>query len=136
MPLDHTGSFPGRPDRPPSQNVLGGMLEACSVLPLTGFFRDGCCNTGLQDRGSHTVCAVVTADFLRFSQERGNDLSTPRPEHGFSGLKPGDRWCLCAPRWQEALQAGCAPKVMLEATHAAALDHCTLEDLKRHVAQR
>ncbi len=136
MPLDQTGRFGGEPDREPSRNVLGGALRACSTEPLTGFFRDGCCNTGPQDRGSHTVCAVVTAEFLRFSRQRGNDLSTPRPEHGFPGLRPGDRWCLCAPRWQEAFEAGCAPTVTLEATHAGALDHCALEDLERHAAQR
>ncbi len=135
MPLDQTGSFASRPNRQPSQNVLGGTLETCSTKPLTGFFRDGCCNTGPQDGGSHTVCAVVTSEFLRFSQEHGNDLSTPRPEHGFPGLKPGDRWCLCAPRWQEAFEAGCAPMVTLEATHVGALDHCALEDLERHAAQ-
>ena len=135
MPLDQTGGYPGRPDRQPSRNVLGGPLQACSTQPLTGFFRDGCCNTGPQDHGSHTVCAVVTADFLRFSAEHGNDLSTPRPEHGFPGLKPGDRWCLCAPRWQEAFEAGCAPMVTLEATHAAALQHCSIEDLERHAAR-
>ncbi len=132
MPFDQIRSSPDRPDRRSSQNVLGGTMQVCSTEPLTGFFRDGCCNTGPQDRGSHTVCAVVTAEFLRFSQERGNDLSTPRPEHGFPGLKPGDRWCLCAPRWQEAFEAGCAPMVTLEATHAGALDHCLLEDLRRH----
>ena len=118
------------------RNVVGGELEPCGTDPMTGFLRDGCCNTGPQDRGSHTVCAVMTAGFLRFSQEQGNDLSTPRFEHGFSGLKPGDRWCLCAPRWQEALEAGFAPQVALEATHAGALAHCALEDLKRHAAQR
>ncbi len=135
MPLDQTGGFSGRPERPPGRNVLGGVLQRCSTEPLTGFFRDGCCNTGPQDVGSHTVCAVVTAEFLRFSAERGNDLSTPRPDYGFAGLQPGDRWCLCAPRWQEALEAGCAPMVMLEATHAGALAHCSLEDLERHAAQ-
>ena len=135
MPLDQTGGFPGRPDRQPSRNVLGGVLQPCSTEPLTGFFRDGCCNTGPQDLGSHTVCAVVTAEFLRFSAERGNDLSTPRPDYGFAGLQPGDRWCLCAPRWQEALEAGCAPMVMLEATHIGALAHCSLADLERHAAQ-
>ncbi len=136
MPLDQTGSFSRRPDRQPSYNVLGGVLQTCSAKPLTGFFRDGCCNTGPQDSGSHTVCAVVTAEFLRFSQERGNDLSTPRPEYGFPGLKPGNSWCLCALRWQEAFKAGCAPTVALEATHIDVLDHCALEDLKRHAAQR
>ena len=132
MPRDATHGPGDQPDRQPGRNILGGTLHACSSAPLTGFFRDGCCNTGRQDRGSHTVCAVVTAGFLRFSQERGNDLSTPRPEHGFPGLRPGDRWCLCAPRWQEALEAGCAPRVALEATHAGALDHCALEDLRGH----
>ncbi len=132
MPLDQTGRFGGEPDRQLNRNVLGSALEACSIEPLTGFFRDGCCNTGPQDRGSHTVCAIVTAEFLRFSKESGNDLSTPRPEHGFPGLRPGDRWCLCAPRWQEALEAGCAPKVALAATHVGALDYCALEDLERY----
>lgn len=136
MPLDQTGSFPSQPDRQPSRNVLGGVLQTCSTEPLTGFFRDGCCNTGSQDRGSHTVCAVVTTEFLRFSREGGNDLSTPRPEYGFPGLKHGDSWCLCAPRWQEAFEAGCAPKVSLEGTHIGALNHCALEDLQSHAAQR
>ena len=136
MPLDQTGSPSGQPDRQPSRNVLGGTLQACSTAPLTGFFRDGCCNTGPQDRGSHTVCAIVTAEFLRFSQEQGNDLSTLRREYGFPGLKPGDQWCLCAPRWQEAFEAGCAPMVALEATHIGALDHCALEDLEGHAAPR
>ncbi len=135
MPLDQTGSFGGQPHREPSHNVLGGTLQTCSTKPLTGFFRDGCCNTGPQDSNSHTVCAVVTVEFLRFSQEHGNDLSTPRLEHGFPGLKPGDRWCLCASRWQEALEAGCAPMVTLEATHIGALDHCKLADLERHTIQ-
>ena len=136
MPLDQTGGFPGRPDQSPSRNVLGGPLQACSTEPATGFFRDGCCNTGPQDQGSHTVCAVVTAEFLRFSAQHGNDLSTPRPEFGFPGLQPGDRWCLCAPRWQEAFEAGCAPMVTLEATHTAALQYCSLDDLERHAAHR
>ena len=128
MPFDETGG------RPPGRNVLGGRLQSCSTDPLTGFFRDGCCNTGREDAGSHTVCAVVTAEFLQFSAERGNDLSTPRPEYGFPGLQPGDRWCLCAPRWQEALEAGCAPLVTLEATEESALGHCALDDLQRHAA--
>ena len=115
--------------------MLGGRLASCSTDPLTGFHRDGCCSTGPEDHGSHTVCAVVTAEFLRFSAAHGNDLSTPRPEYHFPGLKPGDRWCLCAPRWQEALEAGCAPLVTLEATEEGALQHCTLEDLERHAAQ-
>ena len=118
-------------ERHPARNVLGGALATCSMSPLTGFFRDGCCNTGPQDRGSHTVCIVATASFLAFSAARGNDLSTPRPDFGFQGLKPGDRWCLCAPRWQEALLAGSPPKVVLVATHAGALQYCTLQDLKQ-----
>lgn len=113
------------------RNVLGGSLEVCSMRPMTGFFRDGCCDTAEEDIGSHTVCAVMTAEFLAFSRSRGNDLSTPIPELGFPGLKPGDRWCLCAPRWQEALEAGQAPRVVLRATHQGALDHCSLADLKR-----
>lgn len=115
-----------------SINVLGEPLEDCGTDPVTGFFRDGCCNTGPEDVGSHTVCAVVTDDFLAFSRRQGNDLSTPRPEFGFPGLRPGDGWCLCAARWREALEAGCAPRVRLKATHRAALDICDLADLKRH----
>ncbi|MBL8630445.1 MAG: DUF2237 domain-containing protein, partial [Rhodospirillaceae bacterium] len=107
----------------PSKNVLGGPLAECSMTPRTGFFRDGCCNTNAQDVGSHTVCVVMTAEFLAFSKSRGNDLSTPMPEYGFAGLKPGNRWCLCAPRWQEALEANAAPKVVLAATHEGALEH-------------
>jgi len=128
MPLDSSGG--GR--RRSGTNVLGGVLEPCSVSPLTGFFRDGCCNTGPEDVGSHTVCAVLTAEFLAFSKSAGNDLSTPMPQYGFPGLKPGDLWCLCAPRWQEALDAGAAPQVVLRATEAGALAHCGLEDLKCH----
>jgi uncharacterized protein (DUF2237 family) len=115
-----------------SRNVLGLPLSGCSDRPVTGFFRDGCCNTSDEDLGSHTVCAVMTAEFLAFSARAGNDLSTPMPEFGFPGLKPGDRWCLCAPRWQEALEAGAAPKVVLAATHEGALDHCKLADLKKY----
>jgi uncharacterized protein (DUF2237 family) len=113
------------------RNVLGGQLDVCSITPMTGFYRDGCCNTGRADIGSHTVCAVITAKFLDFSKSRGNDLSTPMPELGFPGLKPGDRWCLCAPRWQEAFESGQAPRVVLRATHEAALAYCSLADLKR-----
>ncbi len=113
------------------RNVLGGRLESCSTKPMTGFFRNGCCDTAPQDIGSHTVCIVATADFLNFSRSRGNDLSTPVPEFGFDGLKVGDRWCLCAPRWQEALLAGQAPQVVLKSTHEAALASCDLADLKR-----
>ena len=115
-----------------SINVLGEPLEDCGTDPVTGFFRDGCCNTSPEDFGSHTVCTVVTDEFLAFSRSRGNDLSTPRPEFGFPGLRPGDGWCLCAARWREALEAGCAPRVRLKATHRAALDICDLADLKRH----
>jgi uncharacterized protein len=113
-------------------NVLGGPLLPCSVAPLTGFFRDGCCNTGPEDVGLHVVCVEMTADFLAFSQSRGNDLLTPIPEYGFPGLKPGDRWCLCAARWEEARRAGMAPPVLLEATHVAALEICALDHLKAH----
>ncbi len=128
MPLDDTD--PVRRAR----NVLGGTLELCSLSPRTGFTRTGCCETGPTDLGSHTVCAEVSAAFLDFSKARGNDLSTPRPEYGFAGLKAGDRWCLCAPRWQEALEHGVAPPVVLQATNLAALDHCRLEDLQAHAA--
>ncbi|MCW8873169.1 MAG: DUF2237 domain-containing protein [Xanthomonadales bacterium] len=113
-------------------NVLGEPLALCSEQPLTGFFRDGCCNTAKEDLGLHAVCTRVTAEFLEFSRSRGNDLSTPHPEFGFPGLKPGDQWCLCAARWQEALEAGAAPRVVLQATHAAALRVVKLADLKKH----
>src|SRR5208283_3564727 len=103
-------------------NVLGTDLQPCSVDPLTGFYRDGCCNTGGEDLGVHTVCVQLTADFLVFSKAVGNDLSTPRPEYGFAGLQPGDQWCLCASRWQEAFEAGAAPKVVLAATHRTTLE--------------
>jgi uncharacterized protein len=118
--------------RPQARNVLGEPLEACSFDPMTGFFRDGCCNTSSQDAGSHTVCAVMTDDFLAFSKTSGNDLSTPVPAYGFPGLKAGDRWCLCAPRWRQAHLAGKAPRVLLKATHEGALEHCDLADLKAH----
>ena len=116
----------------PSKNVLGGLLQACSLNPMTGFFRNGCCDTSREDLGSHTVCAVMTAEVLAFSRASGNDLSTPMPDFGFPGLQPGDRWCLCAPRWQEALEAGQAPRVVLRATHEGALAYCSLADLKRY----
>jgi hypothetical protein len=116
----------------PSENVLGRRLEPCSTKPLTGFFRDGHCNTCASDHGSHTVCAVMTAEFLAYSKYVGNDLSTPRPEFRFPGLKPGDRWCLCASRFLQAHDEGCAPKVDLAATHARALDIVPLEILERH----
>jgi len=128
MPFDETN---GRPGRRASRNVLGGLLELCSTRPMTGFFRNGCCDTGPEDIGSHTVCVVMTQDFLAFSQAAGNDLTTPHPEFGFPGLNPGDRWCLCAPRWQEALAAGMAPGVVLAATAEGALEFCTLADLCR-----
>lgn len=120
--------------RAEARNVLGTKLATCSLKPLTGFFRDGCCHTGSEDEGVHTVCVRVTAAFLAFSRARGNDLSTPMPEYEFPGLKPGDRWCLCAARWREALEAGCAPDVVLEATHARTLEFVRLEDLKAHAA--
>ncbi len=121
----------GGPGGRPGRNVLGGRLEICSIKPMTGFFRNGCCDTSRQDVGSHTVCVVMTAEFLTYSKSVGNDLSTPMPEYGFPGLKPGDRWCLCAPRWAEALAEGFAPRVVLRATHEGALQHCELADLKR-----
>ncbi len=115
-----------------AQNVLGGVLEQCSTAPLTGFYRDGCCNTGAEDAGVHVVCARMTAEFLEFSASVGNDLSTPNPASGFDGLGPGDHWCLCASRWQEALEAGAAPMVRLEATHARVLEWVDLADLEAH----
>lgn len=117
---------------PEALNVLGGELAPCSLDPVTGFYRNGCCETGPQDTGLHTVCAVMTAEFLAYSARKGNDLSTPRPEYGFAGLKPGDRWCLCAPRWREALDAGHAPQVVLAATHEASLEFATLAEYKKH----
>ena len=113
-------------------NVLGGPLVACSFDPLTGFFRDGCCHTDENDGGTHVVCARLTTEFLAYSLARGNDLVTPRPEYRFAGLKPGDRWCLCALRWKEAFAAGVAPPVHLEATHAKALEVVSLAQLRLH----
>ena len=118
--------------RPTERNVLGTALESCSRDPLTGFFRDGCCRTGPDDAGVHTVCALMTRDFLEFTVAAGNDLVTPRPEWGFPGLVVGDRWCLCATRWLEAAKAGRAPPVVLEATHEKTLAIVPLELLKRH----
>ena len=115
-----------------AKNVIGTPLKTCSTDPMTGFFRTGCCDTGADDLGIHVVCAEVTADFLAFSASRGNDLSAPNPWFGFAGLRPGDRWCLCAARWKEALAAGVAPPVVLEATHIASLEFVDLDDLKRH----
>ncbi|REL38833.1 DUF2237 domain-containing protein [Rhodohalobacter sp. SW132] len=113
----------------PEKNIFGTKLIACSEDPMTGFYRDGCCNTGPQDHGIHTVCAVMTEEFLEFSKSKGNDLSTPKPQWNFPGLKPGDRWCLCAPRWLEAYRAGKAPKVKLEATHEKTLEIVDLDTL-------
>jgi uncharacterized protein (DUF2237 family) len=109
-----------------SKNVLGGVLKSCSTDPMTGWFRDGCCETQANDRGRHLVCAVMTDDFLAFSKAQGNDLSTPRPEYSFEGLKAGDQWCLCLERWKDAHAAGCAPQVILEATHQIALERVPL----------
>lgn len=120
------------PTRRPGRNVLGGPLETCCDRPRTGFYRNGRCDTGDEDLGSHTVCAEVTEAFLAFSAARGNDLRTPAPRAGFPGLKPGDCWCLCAGRWKEALGAGCAPPVKLSATHEAALEEVDLADLMAH----
>ncbi len=113
-------------------NVFGEPLRPCSLEPLTGFYRDGCCTTGPEDNGRHVVCAIMTAEFLTFTYERGNDLITPRPMYRFPGLRPGDRWCLCALRWKEALEAGVAPPVVLESTNEAALRYVTMEDLLAH----
>jgi uncharacterized protein (DUF2237 family) len=121
--------------RDPDVNVVGGALLPCSTEPVTGFFRDGCCATGDEDLGSHTVCAVMTEEFLAFSRQAGNDLSTPRPEWGFAGLQPGDRWCVCAARWLEAHRAGYAPAVVLGATHARALEVVPIEALTAFAAE-
>jgi len=113
-------------------NVLGTELKPCSYDPLTGYFRDGCCQTYESDLGSHLICARMTAEFLEFQRAVGNDLITPRPEWRFAGLKPGDRWCVCATRWRQALLANLAPPVVLECTHIKALEYVSLEDLQRH----
>ena len=118
-----------------ARNVMGGELIPCSLSPLTGFFRNGCCETGPDDLGLHTVCAVMDEAFLAFSRSTGNDLSTPMPQYGFKGLKPGDRWCLCAPRWKEALDAGMAPQVVLESTHEETLAIVPLGVLKDYAHQ-
>lgn len=125
--MDGSGSDDNR-----QLNVFGEPLATCSTAPMTGWYRSGCCETDEQDRGSHTVCARVTAEFLAFSAARGNDLSTPRPEFGFPGLRPGDQWCLCAARWREAWEAGSAPRVQLRATHRRALAVVDLATLKAH----
>jgi len=120
------------PEPTPERNVLGGALEPCGTEPLTGFFRDGCCSTGPEDLGSHTVCTVVSAEFLALQHELGNDLSTPRPEYGFPGLRPGDRWCVVAVRWLQAYQAGAAAGVVLAATNELALEIVPMEALRQH----
>ncbi|MGB2925678.1 MAG: DUF2237 domain-containing protein [Limnothrix sp.] len=117
-----------------AKNVLGTTLQTCSTDPMTGFYRDGCCTTGSNDLGRHVICSEVTPAFLRYTKKQGNDLSTPMPQYDFPGLKPGDRWCLCASRWQEAFETGVAPSVVLESTHAKALEIVNLEDLKKHQA--
>jgi uncharacterized protein (DUF2237 family) len=126
---------PTPPATPNARNVLGGPLLPCSMDPMTGFYRTGCCETGPEDQGSHTVCIVATAEFLSFSKQAGNDLSTPVPEWGFAGIQPGDQWCLCAARWQEALQAGHAPPIVLGATHERALEIIALQDLRAHAVE-
>ena len=120
---------------PKPKNVLGGELKVCCTDPMTGFYRDGYCRTGADDRGLHTVCAVMTDEFLEFSASAGNDLSTPMPEYGFPGLEAGDKWCLCVTRWVEAFNAGKAPAVVLESTHVHALEFIALEDLQAHAAR-
>ena len=117
-----------------ARNVLGSKLETCGRSPLTGFHRNGKCETGSEDYGLHVVCARMTEEFLAFSRAHGNDLGTPNPALGFPGLEPGDRWCLCAARWKEAMQAGVAPPVVLEATHMSTLEFVSLEELQRHAA--
>ena len=116
-------------------NVVGSTLKTCGTEPMTGFYRDGCCNTGPGDAGLHLLCAEMTAEFLAFSRDAGNDLSTPAPQFGFPGLQPGDRWCLCIERWKEALEAGVAPPVVLESTHISALEFVTLDDMKTHAVE-
>lgn len=123
-------------DRSMAQNVLGTELDVCGADPVTGFFRNGCCDTGADDVGVHTVCSRMTDEFLEFSRLAGNDLSTPMPAYGFAGLKAGDRWCVCASRWQEAFEAGKAPPVVLEATHLQTLEWVDLADLKAHAVGR
>ena len=122
-------------NRDPDRNVVGGTLLACSSDPLTGFYRDGCCATGPEDVGSHTICSIMTTEFLEFSLRAGNDLSTPKPDWGFPGLSPGQRWCVCAERWLEAHRAGCAPPVVLGATHARALEVVPIEVLNTYAYQ-
>lgn len=118
-----------------ARNVLNGPLQSCSSEPVTGFYRNGCCDTGAGDVGIHVLCAEMTAEFLAFSVSRGNDLVTPVPHFGFPGLRPGDRWCLCVERWKEAYEAGVAPPVILEATHMSALEFVSLEELREHAVE-
>ena len=122
----------GMTDMPAGKNVFGEPLQLCNDSPATGFYRDGCCNTGPEDIGAHVICARMTKEFLKFSKARGNDLSTPASQAGFPGLMPGDRWCLCAARWKEAFDAGVAPPIILTATHEATLEYVSLQDLKKH----
>ena len=122
-------------EKQPAKNVLGGALTTCSRSPMTGWFRDGCCNTDASDHGLHLVCVRMTAEFLAFSKRVGNDLSSPSPGSGFSGLKPGDRWCLCAQRWKEALDAGVAPLVYLASTHEKMLELVSIDVLRKHAAE-
>jgi uncharacterized protein (DUF2237 family) len=129
--VPQTDPSPTAPSNEPGLSVFGRPLQPCSERPKTGFFRDGCCNTSPEDRGAHVVCAQMTAEFLVFSRERGNDLSAPVPQAGFPGLKPGDRWCLCAARWKEAFEAGCAPPVYLASTHERVLEYVSFDQLKR-----
>lgn len=124
-----------RENTPVATNVLGGPLQCCCTDPMTGFYRDGLCRTGAGDMGAHVVCAEMTPEFLEFTKARGNDLSTPVPIYQFPGLKPGDRWCLCASRWKEAMDAGMAPNVALEATHASALEYVSLSELKAYATE-
>lgn len=126
------GNGNGNGTKPKAKNVLGGDLKVCCTAPMTGFYRNGSCDTGVDDRGVHTVCVEVTAEFLEFSRSRGNDLSSPAP--GFPGLKAGDKWCLCASRWKEAFDAGFAPAVVLEATHKATLQYASLDELQSHAS--
>ncbi len=126
----------GNGHKPKPKNVLGGELKVCCTSPMTGFYRDGYCRTGADDTGRHTVCVEVTDDFLEFSRLMGNDLSTPRPEFNFVGLKEGDKWCLCVLRWREALESGVAPRLILEACHESALNYVALEDLKEHQIEK
>jgi len=132
MPESYRHSKESRQTRTDSLNVLGTPLQTCSIDPVTGFFRDGCCETRINDTGRHIICAQVTDAFLEFSKAQGNDLITPQPNYNFPGLKSGDFWCLCLERWREALNAGCAPRVKLESTHEIALERIPLDMLKKH----